>query len=327
MSRRHHHHHPHDHGVVDPSILATRAGMRAVAWSFAGLAATAALQALVVARSGSVALLADTIHNLGDAATAVPLWIAFRVARRAPSERFPYGLGRLEDLAGAAIVGLILASALVAGYEAADRLLRPRPVEALGAVAAASLLGFLGNELVAVLRIRVGRRIGSEALVADGRHARADGWTSLAVLVGALGVRAGYPTADALAGLLVTAAILGIVWQSGRTVLTRMLDGVEPPLLADVGHAAARAGGVRAVTDVRARWVGHRLRAEVNVAVDDRLSVAEGHRIAAEVRHQLLHHLPHLEDAVVHVDPAREAGERFHRVAAHAHDGLPLHSH
>lgn len=321
------HRHLHEHGGVDPAIVTTAEGIRAVTWSFFGLAVTAAFQALVVAWSGSVALLADTLHNLGDAATAVPLWIAFRLARRPPSQRFPYGLGRTEDLAGAVIVGLILASAIVAGYQAIDRLRHPQSIEALGAVAAASLVGYFGNELVAVFRTRVGRRIGSEALVADGRHARADAWTSLAVLAGALGVWAGYPMADAIAGLLVTAAILGTVWESGRTIFTRMLDGVEPSLLSEVRHAAARAAGVRAVTEVRARWVGHWLRAEVNVAVDDRLSVAEGHRIATEVREALLHHLPHLGDAIVHVDPVGEAGERFHQIAAHAHDGLPLHPH
>ncbi len=321
------HRHLHEHGGVDPAIVTTAEGIRAVTWSFFGLAVTAAFQALVVAWSGSVALLADTLHNLGDAATAVPLWIAFRLARRPPSQRFPYGLGRTEDLAGAVIVGLILASAIVAGYQAIDRLRHPQSIEALGAVAAASLVGYFGNELVAVFRTRVGRKIGSEALVADGRHARADAWTSLAVLAGALGVWAGYPTADAIAGLLVTAAILGTVWESGRTIFTRMLDGVEPSLLSEVRHAAARAAGVRAVTEVRARWVGHWLRAEVNVAVDDRLSVAEGHRIATEVREALLHHLPHLGDAIVHVDPVGEAGERFHEIAAHAHDGPPLHPH
>jgi cation diffusion facilitator family transporter len=321
------HRHLHEHGGVDPAIVTTAEGIRAVTWSFFGLAVTAAFQALVVAWSGSVALLADTLHNLGDAATAVPLWIAFRLARRPPSQRFPYGLGRTEDLAGAVIVGLILASAIVAGYQAIDRLRHPQSIEALGAVAAASLLGFFGNELVAVFRTRVGRRIGSEALVADGRHARADAWTSLAVLAGALGVWAGYPTADAIAGLLVTAAILGTVWESGRTIFTRMLDGVEPSLLSEVRQAAAHAAGVRAVTEVRARWVGHWLRAEVNVAVDDHLSVAEGHRIATEVREALLHHLPHLGDAIVHVDPVGEAGERFHQIAAHAHDGVPLHPH
>lgn len=319
--------HGHPHGIVDPATASTERGIRALKWSFLGLVATALLQVVVVVLSGSVALLADTIHNFADAATAVPLWIAFAFARLRPSRRFPYGYGRVEDLAGVAIVLTILGSALLAGYESVRRLLAPQPLEYLGAVTAASVIGFLGNEAVAIFRIKVGREIGSAALVADGYHARADGLTSLAVLAGAAGVWLGYPLADPLVGLLITAMILGIVWQSGRTVLTRMLDGVDPEVLAEAEHAARYVAGVRDVGDVRARWVGHRLHLELNVAVEPALSVSEGHGVAKEVRHQVLHHLPHASWVMVHLDPATEVGEVWHRVEAHAHDGLPLHSH
>jgi cation diffusion facilitator family transporter len=162
--------------------------MWALKWSFVGLLATALFQLVVVVISGSVALFADTIHNFADAATAIPLAIAFAFARRKPSRRFPYGFGRVEDLAGVLIVVTILITALIAGYESVLRLLRPQPVEHLWAVAGASVVGFFGNEAVALFRIKVGREIGSAALVADGYHARADGLTSLAVLVGATGV-------------------------------------------------------------------------------------------------------------------------------------------
>ena len=296
-------------------------------WSFAGLFITALLQLVVVLLSGSVALLSDTIHNFGDAATAVPLWIAFALTCLGTSRRFPFGYGRVEDLAGVAIVLIILFSAVVAGYQAIDRLLNPRDIEFLGAVAAASVVGFVGNEAVAIFRIRVGRQIGSAALVADGYHARTDGWTSLAVLLGALGVWLGYPLADPIVGLLIAAAILVIVWQSGKTIFTRLLDGVDPAVIDEIRHAASHVQGVEDVAEVRARWVGHRLRAEVNVAVDPELSVSEGHDIAREVNHQLLHHLGYLDMAVVHVDPAQEAGEEHHRIAAHSHDDLPTHSH
>jgi cation diffusion facilitator family transporter len=170
-------------------------------------------------------------------------------------------------------------------------------------------------------------RIASAALVADGYHARTDGWTSLAVLAGAVGVWLGYPLADPIVGLLIAAAILVIVWQSGKAVFTRMLDGVEPEVVEEIRHAACEVDGVEDVSEVRARWLGHRLHAEVNVAVEPGLSVAEGHAIAREVNHRLLHHLSYLSGAVVHVDPTQEAGEEHHRIPAHSHDGLPAHSH
>jgi cation diffusion facilitator family transporter len=301
--------------------------MWAVKWSFVGLFVTALVQVVVVALSGSVALLSDTIHNFGDALTAVPLWVAFALARMEANRRFTFGYGRVEDLAGVIVVLIILFSALVAGYQAIERLIHPQPVGLLWAVAAAALVGFVGNEAVAVFRIRVGRQIGSAALIADGYHARTDGWTSLAVLVGATGVWLGYAIADPIVGLLIAAAILVIVWQSGKTVFTRLLDGVDPSVIDEIRQAAADVEGVEDVAEVRARWVGHRLRAEVNVAVDPDLSVAVGHTIAREVNHRLLHELRYLDAAVVHVDPVQETGEEHHRISAHSHDGLPPHSH
>jgi cation diffusion facilitator family transporter len=247
--------------VVDPSIATTARGIWAVKWSFAILAITAAAQLVVVALSGSVALLADTIHNMGDAGTAIPLWIALALARRPPSPRFTYGYGRVEDLAGVIIVGIILFSAIVAGWEAVDRLLEPRPIPLLGWVAAAGVIGFLGNEAVAVFRIRVGRAIASAALVADGYHARVDGLTSLAVVRGVLGVWLGFPLADTIVGLIITAMIFGIVWQSAKAVFTRLLDGVHPQVIAELRHAAEHVPGIAGIESARARWVGHRLHA------------------------------------------------------------------
>lgn len=333
--REHHHSgsaqhpsgHGHAHGLVDPSIVTTARGIWAVKWSFAGLLLTALLQVIVVWLSGSVALLADTIPNFGDAATAIPLWIAFAFARLRPTRRFPYGYGRVEDLAGVVVVLTILFSAIVAGYESVQRLLHPQPIGYLWAVVAASVIGFLGNEGVAIFRIKVGKEIGSAALVADGYHARVDGWTSLAVLGGAVGVWLGYPLADPIVGLLITVAILVIVWQSAKAVFERALDGVDPEILDELYHAVAHVPGVREVGEVRARWIGHRLHAEVNLAVDASLTVAAAHAVALEVRHQALHHLPHLGNVVVHVDPTDQAGGHHHRIIAHAHDGLPAHSH
>jgi cation diffusion facilitator family transporter len=313
--------------VLDPGLVTTARGIWAVKWSFAGLFVTAVLQLGVVAVSGSVALLADTIHNFADAATAIPLGIAFWLARRAATRRFTYGLGRVEDLAGIAIVVTILASALVAAYEAVSRLLHPQPVQMLGAVVVASVIGFLGNEAVAVFRIRVGRQIGSAALIADGYHARVDGWTSLAVLAGALGVWTGYPLADPLVGLLISAAIVWLGCQAARPVLVRILDGVETDRVDAIRHAAGHVPGVEEVTDVRARWIGHRLHAELSISVSPTLSVGDAHALATEVRHRLLHDVPHVGGVTVHVDPLGKGGDRHHGIAEHTHDGLPLHAH
>ncbi|MEW5989449.1 MAG: cation diffusion facilitator family transporter [Chloroflexota bacterium] len=321
------HSHTHQHGIVDPSLFSTERGIWAVKWSLVGLSVTAVLQVIVVWLSGSVGLLADTIHNFGDATTAIPLWIAFSLSRRRPDSRFTYGYHRLEDLAGVAIVLTILFSAVVAGYQSIDRLLHPRPVYYLGAVAAASIIGFLGNEAVALFRTRVGREIGSAALVADGQHARVDGLTSLAVLVGAVGVWLGFPLADPIVGLVITAVILRIVWDSGRAIFTRLLDGVGPEVIEEIRHAAGHAPGVVDVSELRVRWLGHRLHAEVNVAVAADLTVEQGHRIAAEVRHQLLHHLHYLSHVTVHVDPSHASGEAHHRIDRHIHDDLPVHTH
>ena len=319
--------HGHTHGAVDPSIATSERGIWAVKWSFAALFVTALVQLVVVVLSGSVALLSDTIHNFGDAATAIPLWIAFALGRLGPSRRFTFGYGRVEDLAGVVVVLIILFSAVVAAYQAIERIIHPQPVGLLWAVALAGAVGFLGNEAVAIFRIRVGREIGSAALVADGYHARTDGWTSLAVVLGAIGVWLGYPLADPIVGLLIAAAILGIVWQSGKMVFTRLLDGVDPDIIDEIRRTASNVPGVEDVAEVRARWLGHRLRAEVNVAVDPELSVAEGHAIAREVNHRLMHELRYLDTAVVHVDPVQESGEQHHRVDAHSHDDLPQHSH
>ncbi|MGH2523335.1 MAG: cation diffusion facilitator family transporter, partial [Anaerolineales bacterium] len=305
----------------------TDRGITVLKWSLAGLMGTAVLQVVVVYFTGSVALLADTIHNFGDALTALPLWVAFRLANWKPNQRFTYGYGRVEDLAGVFIVLMILISAAVAGYESFQRLLKPQPVEHLWAVMAASIIGFIGNEAVAFYRIKVGKEIGSAALVADGNHARVDGLTSLAVLAGAVGVALGFPLADPLVGLLITLAILKILWDSTKSVFTRLLDGVDPEVIGELKHAATHAEGVREVTDARVRWLGHRLHAELSVAVDPGLSVEQGHEVAKAVEHELLHHLTYLSHATIHVDPAHASGGDHHRVAGHAHDDLPAHSH
>jgi cation diffusion facilitator family transporter len=320
-------HHAHVHGVVDPAILSTEKGIWAIKWLFIGLFATGAFQLFIVFLSGSVGLLADTVHNVGDATTAIPLWIAFALGRRKPNQRFTYGYGRVEDLAGVAIVVIIFLSAVVAGYESIDRFFHPQKVEYLWAVVVASIVGFAGNEAVAIFRIKVGKEMGSAALIADGYHARVDGFASLAVLVGALGIWMGYPLADPVVGFFITVVILRIVWQSGKSVFTRLLDGVDPEVIDEIKHTAGHVSGVGNVSEVRVRWLGHRLHAELNIAVNEGLSVEKGHEIAKTVRHELLHQLRYLSNATIHIDPANASGEEHHSIVEHSHDDLPVHSH
>jgi cation diffusion facilitator family transporter len=324
---KHSHSHGHSHGAIDASILTTDRGLWAVKWSFIGLAITAFFQFIVVMLSSSIALFADMIHNIGDAATAIPLGIAFALAKLKPTKRFTYGYGRVEDLAGVAVVLTILASATVAGYESINRFFHPHEVSHIGAVIVASIVGFLGNEAVAVFRIRVGKEIGSAALIADGYHARVDGFTSLSVLVSAIGVKLGFPLADPIVGLLITLVLLKVVWDSIKIVFVRLLDGIEPEIVEELRHAVEHVPEVREVTDIRARWIGHKVHAELNVSLDPKLSVEQAHEIAKEVRHQLFHHLKYLSNAIVHIDPATASGEAHHRIKTHSHGNLSAHSH
>lgn len=299
----HDHDHGHRHGTVDPAIASSERGLWALKWSLAGLGVTAALQAVLVVLTGSVALLADTVHNVGDALSAVPLGIAFLLSRRPPSARFPFGLHRSEDLAGLVIVGLILFSAVVAAYESIRRLLDPQEVELLWAVALAGVIGFAGNEAVAIFRIRVGRQIGSAALVADGHHARTDGLTSLAVVAGAAGVALGWPAADPLVGLLISAVILRIAWHASRSIGERLLDGVDPAVGEQIRRVAAATEGVVALRGVRARWQGHVIRAEIDAEVDGGIDVAEGHRIGERIGDRLREEVDFFGEAIVRTAP------------------------
>ena len=324
----HHDHHAHDHGrtgwfgslsaavrelfaphshdaadSIDGALESSAAGIRAVKVSLVALLATAVAQMAIVAISGSVALLADTIHNVADALTAIPLWVAFALGTRPATRRYTYGFGRAEDVAGLFVIAMIALSALVAGVESIRRLANPVPISHVGWVAAAGLIGFIGNELVAVYRIRVGRRIGSAALVADGMHARTDGFTSLAVLLGAGGVALGFPLADPIIGLVITVAILAVLRTAARDVFRRLMDGVDPALLDTAEAALAAEPGVTGVRSVRMRWIGHRLHAEAELDIDPTVTLIDAHRIAHEAEHTLTHAVPKLSTALVHAYP------------------------
>lgn len=327
----HHHHHDHDHehehprgarGLVreifaphshdaadsiDSALESSAAGIRAVKISLLVLGLTAVAQIVIVVLSGSIALAADTIHNFSDALTSVPLWIAFVLSTKAATRRYTYGFGRAEDIAGLFVVAMIALSAVIAGWEAIRRLIEPQPIEHVGWVALAGFVGFLGNEWVALLRIRVGRRIGSAALIADGLHARTDGFTSLTVLIGAGGVALGFPLADPIVGLLITVAILVVLRTAVRDVFRRLMDGVDPALIDTAESVLAAHPGVRAVRSVRMRWIGHRLHADAELDIDPDLSLASAHRIAHDAEHDLIHAVPKLTTALIHAYPAEHA--------------------
>ncbi len=296
--------HSHDTAdQIDDALEADSAGRRALVISLIGLAITAVMQGLVVVLSGSVALLSDTLHNVADALTAVPLLIAFTLVRRPPNKRYTYGYGRAEDLGGLFVIAMMVLSAALAGYEAVSRLIHPQPVTHLWAVAGAAIVGFAGNEIVARYRIRVGRQIGSAALVADGLHARTDGFTSLAVLLGAGGVAIGWRWADPIVGLLITVAILGVLRSAFRQVGARLMDAVDPGLVDQAIAAMGTVKGVGQIRELKIRWIGHTLRAEADITVDPALTVSQAHDIADHAEAHLLAGVRRLTAATIHVSP------------------------
>jgi cation diffusion facilitator family transporter len=307
--------HSHDYGDSIDSAAATKEGMRAIWISLAGLGITAVVQVTIVVVSGSVALLADTIHNFSDAFTAIPLGVAFVLGRRPPDRTYTYGYGRAEDLAGIFIVAVIALSAVVAGSEAFRRLLDPQHMDRAGWVAVAGVAGFVGNELVATHRIRVGRRIGSAALVADGLHARTDGLTSLAVVFAAIGSLLGWELADPIIGLLISLVVVNVLRTAARDIYRRLMDRVDPQLVDRIDHELTHVDGVEAVDRVRVRWIGHELHVDADVAVRADLSVADAHDVLEDARHHLLHEIPRLGDALLHANPA--GVDDAHRRAAH----------
>jgi cation diffusion facilitator family transporter len=313
-----HEHHNHSHDAadsIDDALEGSERGVHAVKVSFVALMLTALVQVAIVVLTGSVGLLADTIHNFADALTAVPLFVAFRLGRRPSNRRYTYGYHRAEDLAGVFVILMITLSAVIAGWEAITRLIHPQRVSHVAILFVAGVVGFFGNELVALYRTREGNAIGSAALVADGYHARTDGFTSLAVALGAVGMWAGFERADAVVGLGISIAILVVLRGAARQIYYRLMDAVDPSIVDRIETAVATSPGVLAVAPPRVRWMGHRLVTDLDITVPASLPVRAAHAIAEDVRHTLLHHVPHLDDAHVHVDPDD----------AHAHEGVGHH--
>jgi cation diffusion facilitator family transporter len=306
---------PHSHDPAagfDSALESSEKGVFAVKVSLVALMITAVAQLVLVWLTSSTALLADTIHNFSDALTSVPLWIAFVVGRRAANRQYTYGYGRAEDLAGLFVVAMIAFSAVLVAWESLQRLFEPAEVSNVGLLAAAGVIGFIGNELVAIYRIRVGNEIGSQALIADGLHARTDGLTSIAVVIAAIGIWLGFPLADPIIGLVITVAILWILRDAARSVFRRLMDAVDPELVDEIERTAAGVEGVIGVQKVRVRWMGHRLIASTDLIVDCTLTVAQGHDVAEQVRHALFHEVRGLDTVIVHLDPCEHGGTDHH---------------
>jgi cation diffusion facilitator family transporter len=332
------HGHHHEHGLVDRATWTSAEGIRAMKVSTLGLGATAALQLTIVAVGVAVALLADGLHNLADVFTTVGLWIAFLASRRAANRRYTYGYDRFEDLAGILIVVIIAGSAVLAAYESYRGLVHPDQLTALGASMAAAVVGIVGNEAVAQYKIRVGRRIGSVALRADGLHSRVDGVVSAGALAGLIGVALGFPQADPLAGLAITGVIVLVTIQAARGTIDRVVDAVDPSLVEAVERCAQRVKRVIDVHDVRARWAGRSLYVQLHVSLDEDLALHEAHGIGEEVRHVILHEVEGVSQVIVHLDPWGKGKHPsvYHTATAHhfgqspddeGHHGDPDRSH
>ncbi len=321
----HGHSHQHNTLVTDNAFVANEVGIRTVWLALAALTVTSVIQVAIYWLSGSIALFADTVHNIGDGLNSIPLLIAFYLTRRAATRRYTYGFGRAEDVAGILIVLSIAFSAGVIFWESFQKLLNPEPLTHLGWLALAALVGFVGNEMVAWLQIRVGRRIGSAAMVADGLHARTDGLTSLAVLIAAGGSWLGFPLVDPIVGLLIGVAILLITWDATKTMWYRLMDAVEPEHLRRAEEVVRRQPEIKATHWIRMRWMGHRLHADIGIAVDPDLTTAASHHIAEHLRHDLYHALPFLAEIIVHVDPWSAQADEHHNLTAHHEQPATMH--
>ena len=295
--------HSHAHGLHGQrdALFTNRLGTRTLGWSLGLLMATTVIQIIIYRASGSVALLADTLHNLGDALNSVPLLIAFWLARRPATKRYTYGFARAEDLGGLFVVVSIVGSAIYILWEVGQKFLYPAPIQNSGWVILAALVGFLGNEAVAWIEIRVGKQIGSEAMVVDGRHARIDGLTSLAVLPAVAGSLFGLPILDPIFGILIGITILFITWQATISIWYRLMDAVDPGLTGLAREVISAVAAVEDVRTLRLRWVGHSLWIEGQLKMDRSLTVTEVENLMQTINNRLEEQIPNLGEVILSI--------------------------
>lgn len=295
--------HSHDLPGKQDAIFHNELGIRTLKQALLLLGITTLLQAGIYVLSGSVALLADTVHNFGDALNSIPLWIAFILSGRAATRRYTYGFGRAEDIAGLLIVLSIAFSAGFIIYEAVSRIFEPQLIAYSGWVILAALVGFIGNEAVAVLQIRVGKQIGSEAMITDGRHARVDGLTSLAVLPAVFGSWLNLPILDPIFGLLIGITIVFITWNAVVAMWYRLMDAIDPHLVTHAEAAIRSHKMVSGIETLRMRWVGHSLHLESHVLLDPKISFSDIQNIREQIKSELYENVPKLSEITIAVSP------------------------
>jgi cation diffusion facilitator family transporter len=268
-----------------------REANRAIAISAAGLAATGAVELVLAVLTGSVGLLGDAIHNLSDVSTSAVVFLGFRLSRRVPTERYPYGLERAEDLAGVGIAVVIWASAAFAGFESIRKLVEHGHTAHVGAGIAGAALGIIGNQVVARYKLVVGKRINSVTLVADARHSWLDALSSAGALAGLIAVALGQPWGDPVAGLAVTAFICHVGYEVTADVVHRLADGIDPAVITTAEAAAGSVPGVLHA-HARARWTGRTLRVEIEGWVDPDLPARDADAIGRQVADAIARQLP-----------------------------------
>jgi cation diffusion facilitator family transporter len=311
--------HKHDHGDLagDKALKDNELGIRTIYFAVALLGLTTIFQIAIYLFSGSVALLGDTVHNFGDAINSIPLLGAFWLANRVANKRYTYGYGRAEDLAGVLIVLSIGFSAFYILWESVNRLFNPVPLNSLGWVAAAAIIGFAGNELAAIIQIRTGKSIGSDAMIANGLHARTDGLTSLAVLVAAIGAFLGYPIVDAIIGILMGIVILFITRDAAKSMWYRLMDAVDPIIVERAEAVIKEHPDVKGIQRLQMRWIGHRLQAEAVISIESDLNAAQCNVISEHISHHLYHEIPNLAETTIAVVPWSPDGKTFYCETSH----------
>ncbi len=289
--------HGHHHGSLGDEPL------RVALVSSGVLGLVAALELFAGLATGSSAVLSDSFHNLADVSTTIALAAAFLLSRRHATRRFPYGYHRVEDLAGLLVLGLILASAVLAGFDSVTHLLHPQPLGTPLLALAAALIGVVGNEAVGQYKLRAAARAHSTSLAADGKHSRLDGAVSLGAAVGVTGSWLGFHLLDPLAGLALTGLILYVGWETAGHVTGRLMDEADYVMEQLITEIAGRHEGLQKITGVHARWTGRQLLADLTIEVDATATVAQGHAIAEAIRHELFHEITQLREVLIHVDP------------------------